>query len=201
MEKYIVFDLGGVLMQHNREACQRRLTELFGADNMADILGHLPNGAGRIGSLMHRYELGDCTTDEFMDTLCAIAVPGTSRQEIIEAWNLIHAGIPDRYTHTLYDLRARGYRLLLLSNNSSLRWQHVLDTADMSMFEQFFLSFQMHILKPDIRIYRAVNEYIGSIDSPIMFVDDLEPNRLVAESLGWQTFDSVETLLQHLPDC
>lgn len=194
MQKIYVFDLGGVLMQHNRPGCQERLTELLGAEGLTHVLGQLDNGEGAEGSLMERYELGLCSTDEFLSALMTCAKPGTTRAELIEAWNLIHAGIPEYYLTVLRMLKAQGHRLFMLSNNNELRWQDVADKYDLSMFEKVFLSHELHCIKPDRHFYEVVDEYANH--APIIFIDDLEANRLEAEKLGWQTYESVEQLLR-----
>lgn len=193
----LIFDLGGVLMQHNRETCQQLLENLLGADCLMNVLGQLPNGEGAEGSLMEQYELGLCTTDEFIERLLPYTSAGTTREEVIAAWNSIHAGIPSRYIETLQQLHNDGYRLLMLSNNNDLRWRHVCAHYDMSMFEHIFLSHELHAIKPEARFYQAVQDYLTPLETgtEIYFVDDLEANRLAAKPFGWKTFASVEDVM------
>lgn len=178
----LVLDLGGVLMRHDPDY-EQRMSRLLKEPCSESYL-----------SLMREYELGNITTADFLAQLHQWALPGVTTDQLIAAWNSIHAGIPEQYLQCLSKWQLQGYRLLLLSNNSELRWQHVLEQYDLRTIEHFFLSYQLHLLKPDAAIYAVVNNYISDHPAHICFVDDSPANREAAEVFGWQTFASIEEL-------
>ena len=66
----------------------------------------------------------------------------------------------------------------------------------MSMFEYCFASHLMHLSKPDLRIYEAVDAELKAkgCERPFHFVDDIAINRKIAESIGWKTYETIYEL-------
>ena len=189
----IVLDMGGVLMNHNMPECIARFTDILGEENMKTILGLASNGEGTTDSLMEQYERGDISTDAFIEGIMQHAQRTTTRQEIIDAWNAMHGGIPQERLQLIQSWKDAGHRLFLLSNNNDLHWHHILSLYDMSMFEYCFASHLMHMSKPDPRIYEAVDTLLkqNGCEDPYHFVDDIAINREAAEQLGWKTYETI----------
>ena len=189
----IILDMGGVLMNHNMPECIARFTDILGKENMKTILGLASNGEGTADSLMEQYERGDISTDAFIDGIMQYAVRPTTREEIIAAWNTMHGGIPAERLKHIQQWKDAGHRLFLLSNNNELHWEDIFTHYDMSMFEHCFASHLLHISKPDPRIYQFVDNQLRTwnCETPFHFVDDIAINRLTAEQLGWQTYETI----------
>lgn len=189
----IILDMGGVLMQHNMPECIARFTAILGEEKMKTILGLAPNGEGTADSLMEQYERGDISTDYFVDTILEQAKQGTTREEVIAAWNTMHGGIPAERLQHIQQWKDAGHRLFLLSNNNELHWEDIFSHYDMSMFEHCFASHLLHISKPDPRIYKVVDNQLRAwkFEPPFHFVDDIAINRETAEQLGWQTYENI----------
>ena len=189
----IILDMGGVLMQHNMPECIARFTAILGEEKMKTILGLAANGEGTADSLMEQYERGDISTDYFVDTILEQAKQGTTREEVIAAWNTMHGGIPPERLQHIQQWKDAGHRLFLLSNNNELHWEDIFSHYDMSMFEHCFASHLLHISKPDPRIYKVVDNQLRTwkCEPPFHFVDDIAINRETAEQLGWQTYENI----------
>ena len=189
----IILDMGGVLMQHNMPECIARFTAILGEEKMKTILGLAQNGEGTADSLMEQYERGDISTDYFVDTILEQAKQGTTREEVIAAWNTMHGGIPAERLQHIQQWKDAGHRLFLLSNNNELHWEDIFSHYDMSMFEHCFASHLLHISKPDPRIYKVVDNQLRTwkCEPPFHFVDDIAINRETAEQLGWQTYENI----------
>lgn len=187
----IILDMGGVLMQHNIPGCIARLKELTG-DNFPH-LGMDDKGEGT--ELMELFEKGLVSLDDFLTQVLALCVPGTTREQVLEAWVTIHAGIPAERLNYVHQLKEQGYKLYLLSNNNDACWQDILDHYDMSVFDELFLSHKIHIIKPDAALFEYVQSHLQLNPDETVFVDDLEANRLAAEqSVGWHTASSLDEL-------
>lgn len=189
----IVFDFGGVLMKHDIEGCLNDLRQLMSDEDIADVLGF---GSDKDDTLRARFERGECDTHYFLEHVLALCKLGTTEQQMIDAWNKIHAGIPDEAWETIRQLRAQGYRTYLMSNTDEIHWQHSLafyrQQID-SLFDDVFLSFELGITKPTEAFFRHVANAIG--DGQTIFVDDTEANRIAAQQhVGWQTCTSIEEL-------
>lgn len=194
----IVFDFGGVLMQHDRQGCLTALRQLLSDEAITNVLGF---GNDRPNTLRYRFETGKCSTQEFLDGVLALSYPGTNAQQVIDAWNTIHAGIADSTWRKLEQLRNQGYRLYLMSNTDAIHWQHTMslygNQIDAS-FDEVFLSFQEGLAKPDEAFFKKVDKRIADAHQTL-FVDDMAVNRLAAQtSVGWKTCGTIDELLQEL---
>ena len=192
----IILDMGGVLMQHNMPECIARFSRILGEEQMEQILGMKPNAEGIPDSLMEQFECGLVDADIFVDTIHAHAVAGTTRQDVIDAWNTMHAGIPAYRLDMIRAWKAKGHHLILLSNNNALHWQDLHNHYDMSIFDHCVASHLVHSHKPHRPIYEAVQSYIAThqCEPPYHFVDDILENRMVGEEMGWHTYPTLEDL-------
>ena len=191
MIKNVILDMGGVLMQHNIPGCIARLKELTG--NNFSRLGLDDKGEGT--GLMEQFERGLVSLDEFLEQVLALCVPGTTREQMLEAWVTIHAGIPAERMAYVQQLKAKGYHLYLLSNNNDACWQDIVSHYDMSVFDDLFLSHLIHIVKPNPALFRYVQNRLQLNPEETVFVDDIEANRLAAEkAVGWHTAASLDDL-------
>lgn len=88
------------------------------------------------------------------------------------------------------------HRLVLLSNTNPIHWRKSVDdyftaagkTVDW-YFERTFLSYEMHMLKPDGEIFRRVLDETSFNPSETLFIDDSMKNCLAAEKEGINTLN------------
>ncbi len=80
------------------------------------------------------------------------------------------------------------YRLLLLSNTNELHARQFLrQFADvLSPFDARVLSHEVHVRKPDPRIYEHCRRVAGRPAAECLFIDDLPSNVEAARACGWQ---------------
>ena len=189
----IILDMGGVLMQHNMPECIKRFQAMLGNRVMQNVLGLASNGEGIEDTLMEQYEKGDISTDHFINTILQYASQETTREDVIAAWNAMHGGIPIEKIQIIKEWKKAGHHLFLLSNNNELHWEDINQVYDMSVFDHCFASHLMHISKPALGIYEAVDTHLKSLgcEQPFHFVDDIAINRHVAEILGWLTYPTI----------
>jgi len=214
MIETIVFDLGGVLMNHNMPGCIAKFKELLGEH--FPILGLQDNGeAGEAHAIMHEYEVGGASTDEFVAALLPYCKEGTTREDILDAWNTMHGGIPAERLEAVYELH-KHYPVYLLSNNNEEHWRDVTERyfspelheegSEYNLhpvteyFDGLFLSHLMRLGKPDARIFEEADKRIAGAAKGeykrenTVFVDDLAANREAAEAFGWQACASLDDL-------
>ena len=194
----IVFDFGGVLMQHDRQGFLSALRQLLSDEVITNILGF---GNDSPNSLRYRFEIGACSTQEFLDCVLAHSKPGTTVQQVIDAWNILHAGIGDRTWEQLKQLHEQGYRLYLMSNTDDIHWQHTRslygEKID-ALFDEVFLSFEIGLAKPDEAFFKTVDQRLTDAHQTL-FVDDMEVNRLAAQaSVGWKTYGAIDELTKEI---
>ena len=95
-----VFDLGGVLIRLDVGRCMRAFEALMGEENMRAVLGMDSRGEGvkavSVASkqLMADFERGLISPEEFITQILPFCRPGTTRQQIVDAWMAMQAELP-----------------------------------------------------------------------------------------------------------
>lgn len=181
-----LFDLGGVIVDLQRDACLQAF-DAIGIDIRPFI------GTFRQGGVFSQLEYGEIGISEFCETLRTMSGNAEATDErIVAAWEAYLAGIPEERLELLSNIR-RNYPTYLLSNTNAVHWEQTRrdflsqggrDVAD--YFEATFLSYELHLQKPDPAIYRAVIGRVGGAPEEILFLDDSEENCRVARECGLQ---------------
>ena len=206
MEKgTIVFDLGGVIINLNVPRCVSNFKRLMPEENIRNILGIDDEGEGVVAVsaatklLMHDYEYGNISTDEFLSTLQEYCFAGTTIEQIRAAWLSMLDELPQERLDYIRHLRAEGYRTILLSNSNELHWDPIWEQYHLGdYFDAVFASQNLHIAKPNKEIFEHVVRE-AKVNEAI-YVDDLEKNRKAGEQFaGWKTVSSIEELKSLIP--
>jgi len=80
------------------------------------------------------------------------------------------------------------YRLVLLSNTDVMHFEFIKKTfPEMFFFDDYVLSHEVGLMKPDPRIYEIALERAETRAGECVFIDDLEENTDAAAKLGIQT--------------
>lgn len=196
-----VFDLGGVLIKLDVKRCFQAFEQLMGEENMRVILGMDSRGEGvkavSVASkqLMADFERGLISSETFLAQIRQYCHPGTTTDEIVEAWMSMLDELPQERLEFVDSLRAKGHPVYLLSNGNDLHFDFIHHKYGLdSYFDGFFLSQKMHMAKPEPQIFEAVQKEIGNSEK-VVFIDDIQANRLAAEqTVHWQTFESIDAL-------
>lgn len=190
MIKNLIFDFGGVLVGLDRQRCIDAFTRI-GAGAIAGYVDEC-----RQEDLFHELEVGAIGVAGFCDEVRRACPACTaSDAEICAAWNALLTGIPAERLSMLARLK-ENHRLVLLSNTNPIHWRKSVDdyftaagkTVDW-YFERTFLSYEMHMLKPDGEIFRRVLDETGFNPSETLFIDDSMKNCLAAEKEGINTLN------------
>ena len=118
---------------------------------------------------------------------------GTTFQQVEDAWNSCLLTIPEERLEVVKSLREK-YNVYLLSNTNDCHWRYIEDkffsaeghTTDV-FFDHVFLSHEMHLAKPDHRIYEQVLKEINAKGEECIFIDDAKANIKAAEECGIKT--------------
>ncbi len=197
--KHIIFDFGGVLMQHNRVGCLQAFRRLMSDEDISNVLGL---GNESRDTLRSRFEIGEISKQNFVASVLEHCRTAATEQQIIDAWNTIHAGIPDSTWLQIRQLRNKGYHTYLMSNTDELHWEHTLSLYREpieELFEDVFLSFRMQCAKPDEKIFVDVDRAIHADPGQTIFVDDTCANCHAAQDfVGWQTCGTIDEILHKI---
>ncbi len=136
-------------------------------------------------------EAGQITPETFRDDVRRRFRPGVTDEEIDTALCEFLRGIPAERLERLKELRAKGYKVYLLSNTNRIMWdKYILDAFPGGMdqyFDGIVTSFEAGVCKPHERIYDYAVKKLGLTPSETTFFDDGPANIAAAERLGFQT--------------
>ena len=183
----VISDFGGVLTTP--------LMETFAALQEDDGLdqGSLGRALRRIAERtgahpLHELECGRMTEHDFLSSLAAELTEDLGRDvEMLSFADRYfgHLGPNEAMIAFLRELRHRGYRLAMLTNNVrewEARWRAMLPVDE--LFEVVVDSAFVGLRKPDQAIYRLTCDRLGVGPETCLFVDDVEVNCETAEELG-----------------
>ena len=182
--KNIVFDLGGVLVDLDFKAAINGLQKA-GFANVKEQL----QSFDREG-IFQKFELGEMTAEEFRTAIRENSTVTLTDEEIDALWNAMLLEIPREKLELILDLRGK-YMVYLLSNTNSIHWDYVCKNAFnyrgfrvSDYFEKTFLSFEMHLAKPDKAIFEKMLEDANLLAEETLFIDDSEANCKAAAEVG-----------------
>ncbi len=182
--KNIVFDLGGVLVDLDFKSAINGLQKA-GFANVKEQL----QAFDREG-IFQKFELGEMTAEEFRSAIRENSTVTLTDEEVDALWNLMLLEIPREKLELILDLRGK-YMVYLLSNTNSIHWDYVCKNAFNyrgfrvnDYFEKTFLSFEMHLAKPDKAIFEKMLEDANLLAEETLFIDDSEANCKAAAEVG-----------------
>lgn len=184
MIKAIIFDLGGVLVDLDYDACVKKFKELLGFDRITEILDK-SHQKGIFGDM----EEGKITSDEFRAEILKDCREGSSPEMIDECIAAFLTGMEDYKVDLLSEMSLK-YDLYILSNNNPIAmtrshklWEEKgLDFK--TVFKEEFISCEMHLMKPGQEIYREAIRRTGVKPEEILFIDDSLTNVEAAKKAG-----------------
>lgn len=178
MIKNIVLDMGNVLLEYNPDICLNLFVN--GEENKQLIKRELFEGPEWIQG-----DLG-YITDEERFTGVSHRVPETLHKELkqcVEKWDVCMRPIPGAKDFCEY-AKERGYLLYVLSNASNAFYRYFPRFAPLDYFEGIVVSSDIHIIKPDIRIYQYFIEKYSLLPEECFFIDDRVENVEGARKAG-----------------
>lgn len=195
MIKNIIFDYGDVFINLNKQATLRKLAA-FGVTEFTK----------NDYSILYDYEKGLISTKRFLKSFTN-NYPQVKHKDLIDAWNAILLDFPLYRMKFIKDLAAsKKYRLFLLSNTNDLHisriqqnWGTALYNEFKNCFERFYLSYEIHLRKPDKEIYEFVLYEGHLVADETFFIDDTKENTDAALQLGihvWNIDPATEDVVE-----
>ncbi len=183
MIENILFDLGGVLLKLDREACIKSFTQI-GFKNFGEILGDFVQDGFFLD-----FEKGLFDSYEFRKRVRTYIDTEVSDKDIDMAMKSFLVEIPKDRLDYIASLKGK-YGIYMLSNTNPIAVDIVREYFhdcghDMdSLFDKLYLSYELKSAKPDPEIYKKVIADGKFNPAKTLFIDDSEKNLEVASSLG-----------------
>ncbi len=180
MIKNIIFDFGDVFINLDKLATEKAL---FGLG--VNVISN------EMYDVYYQYEQGRISTKNFIDRFKKL-YPNISSKDFVDAWNAILQDTPKHRLDFIKSLKkSNQYRLFLLSNTNDLHiswiqknWGEVVYNEFKNSFEQFYLSHEIGLRKPDPTIYEFVLQQNNLAANETFFIDDTRENIDAAKALG-----------------
>lgn len=187
MIKNLLFDLGGVIMDIEKDRCVAAFKALGLKDAESYFGEYSQNGPFKL------IEEGMISVDDFHNELRAAMGLDVSDNQIDAAFCQFLIGIPAHRLTELRELR-KHYRIYLLSNTNPIMWKSKIKdefTKEGLKREDYFdgmvTSFEAKALKPDHKIFDYAIDKLGITPCETIFFDDSKRNLDAAEELGFNT--------------
>lgn len=186
--KSIIFDLGGVIFDIDFNETIRSFQQVTDVDIMSALR------SSELNSFFYRFENGDISEAVFRNELKQrLGVTITDNQFDL-CWNRTLIGVDKCKLDALLEL-SKHYFIYLLSNTNSIHWKYILNYFKEhyniefeKVFKEVYLSFELHMSKPDINLFNYVIERAGLRVTDTLFIDDKQENIEAASTLGINTF-------------
>ncbi|MDE6549228.1 MAG: HAD family phosphatase [Muribaculaceae bacterium] len=187
--KNVIFDLGGVVIDLDRDRAVRALEQLGleGADEMLGLYGQKEPFLG--------LETGETPAGEFFDIMRSRMNPGVNDKEITRAFNEFLVELPAKRLEMLRRMRMAGYRIFMLSNTNPVMYNSWIDRAFRQeggtvndYFDGIVVSYQELMCKPNVAIFETLMRRYGLNPSETLMLDDSEKNCQAAAEAGAHAF-------------
>jgi len=181
MKSAIVFDLGKVLVDFDYAIAARKISARCSkpSENLHAFLGSSP--------WLVEYESGRLTREQFFSVVRdAVGFLG-GLEEFGHFFAEIFSPIaPMIELHT--ELRQRGFPTFIFSNTNDLAIEHIRrDFPFFKNFDGYILSYEISAMKPETKIYEAMERLCGRRSVELIYIDDRQENIVAGAARGWRT--------------
>jgi len=188
--KNILFDLGGVLIDIDVRHSLDAFAALMGENPLVTAEGL---AGGHTSELIDQYQIGAISSEAFVETILSQCKPGTTRQQIEDAWNAMVVTMSEEKKSLLRELIEQGKNIYVLSNTNDIHIRFTLAKwPELKIAKRLFFSHEMGMSKPDSRCYELVIKETGIQPEETIYVDDLLPNIEAGRQLGFQCLHAVD---------
>lgn len=184
-ESVILFDLGRVLIDFDHNIAVRRIKNFCSLDEK-EIFNLFFDS-----DLTDRYERGVISSFDFFKEAKKMLKAEISYEEFMPIWNEIFTPHPGMYE--IVEFLKDNYRLYLISNINKLHFEYLQEKFGdhFKFFSYIFLSYELGLRKPDLRIYNLIIDYISTRPQNIIYTDDRVELIDAAKKIGIDAFQFV----------
>ncbi len=192
--KAIVFDLGNVLLPFDYSIAVKRLNK------KEENLGEAFLSFYKDNYALHRsFERGDLSKEEFIIVMLNALQNKIDGEIFCKIYSEIFT-LNENVASLLPRLK-KNYKLVLLSNTNAIHKKYGWEQYSfLQHFDKLVLSHEINAVKPEEKIYKAVESFTGLLPEEHIFIDDILEYVNGAKQLGWDgiQFTGYENLIVEL---
>lgn len=197
-QKYsaIVFDLGNVLIPFDYTIAINKLNQI--EQGLGDrFFDHYKSNY----SLHREFEKGRVPESDFINKMLEVV----NHKIDADTFCRFYADIFSLNTDviSLLPILKKNYKLFLLSNTDSIHKKYGWEKHEfLKYFDKLILSFEVSSVKPEEKIYRAVEKASGLASEEHLFIDDIQEYVDGAKNIGWDAirFEGYDKLINDLKE-
>lgn len=176
----VVFDLGKVLVDFDYTLVAKRLQKKS-TNDIGSVAARLDES-----ELLVDYETGRMSTGEFFATIQKLTGYTGTLEEFAVAFGDIFSPI-DEMIAWQAKLTSQGVPTFIFSNTNELAVRHITSAFPFfGGFDDYIFSHEVGSMKPDAKIYEAVETASGKSGTEILYIDDKLENIEGGRSRGWR---------------
>ena len=186
MIKNIIFDFGDIFINLDKNGVLKNTLNVFN-------ITHLSNEMVQVNM---KYEKGIISTKEFI-AYYKNTFPFVKEEKIIKTWNSILLNFPLHRLEFIKNI-SKNHRCFLLSNTNELHIEWIKNDWGLNLyndfkdcFEEFYLSHEIKMRKPDKEIYEFVLNKNNLKASETLFIDDTKENTDASSLLGIHSWNLI----------
>jgi FMN phosphatase YigB (HAD superfamily) len=181
MNAAVVFDLGKVLVDFDYSIAARKI-----AARSTKQTPDLPHFLGS-SPILARYESGQLTRQQFfLEIQQAIGFTGDIDEFSSDLADIFLPIEPMIELHQ--ELRQRRFATYIFSNTNDIAIGHVRHNFPFfKHFDGYIFSYEVKSMKPDAKIYEAMEKMSGRRGADLIYIDDRLENIEAGSARGWRT--------------
>ena len=181
----IVFDLGNVLIPFDYNIAFNKL------EKIETGLGKRFLDQYKENYNLHRsYERGEVPEEEFLTKLLGFIDNKVDLGTLIDVYSKIFSA--NENVIALLPKLKKKYMLVLLSNTNSIHQKHGWNEYEfLKYFDKLILSHEVKALKPEEKIYKAVEAFTKKPPEEHLFIDDIVEYTDAAKKVGWDAIQFI----------
>jgi putative hydrolase of the HAD superfamily len=182
----IVSDLGNVILPFNYETAVNKL-ELIEKGLGEKFLTYLKSNY----DIHRKNERGDISSGEFIRIMVRALDYKVSAEEFCNIYSNIFV-VNEPLVALLAELHKK-HTLILLSNTNKIHRDYGWgDFPFLNYFDKLILSYEVHAVKPEPEIFKAVEAYTQLPPEKHLFIDDIAEYAEAAKKLGWDAIRYID---------
>jgi len=177
----IVFDLGNVLLPFDYNILIKKLDSVKEGSGKHFVDTYFANYE------FHRdFERGKISEEKFIERMLEILDHSIDGETFCNYFSSVFK--QNKEVTALLPVLKKNYKLILLSNTNSIHEKYGWEYYDfLKYFNDLILSHKIGAVKPEEKIYRAVEKSSGLPAEEHIFIDDIEEYVNAAKSFGWDS--------------
>ncbi|MDR3608976.1 MAG: HAD family phosphatase [Ignavibacteriaceae bacterium] len=181
----IVSDLGNVILPFNYETAINKL------ELVEKGLGHQFYDFLKSHYSIHRkFERGDIAQEEFIRIMLSALDNKVSAEEFCNIYAKIFT-LNEPLISLLAKLQ-KDYILILLSNTNKIHRDYGWGNYPfLKYFDKLILSYEVHAVKPEPEVYKAVEKFTKKPPEEHIFIDDIAEYAKGAKCMGWDAIQYI----------